>query len=436
MPKNIIRSSTVALAIVAMAAMTAGCGQSPESSSAVTPAAAASSPSATPTVLPVPDGCPPGDQLGQAWAGKTDLLTSIDAKLVDSELKTPLPKNGCAYLYGPPGTASNSTDKFQHVLVWYFNTNRPSRTSTSDITAWAKAAGGTPLTGTDPVSNKPTTDTTGHDFDLPDTFSSWSKSTVVQVVGEGTSFGFDQSVIPAYTQGSQSKIYFSVNADKAQAMLKASGAASTAGASASDPTKALSQGLTASFSTSLGVADDQGYTAQLKVQGKLEPFTKDVTEAPPGQLNAVSSSTVSGSITNTTSGRQTKATGASVVAVYPLESPACTNYNGISVKGDSWQKSSFCQIDLGFVESTILSPDATQTLKGSTVPQKLGTFPESGPAISQLNSPASIYLSFGSKGHVVVGVDWHGDKGCMASQGTASDSWYVAMDGWPDVICK
>lgn len=440
MPQRIFRSSAAALAIVAMAAMAAGCGQSQESSSAAP--AAVSTPSPTPTVLPVPDGCPPPKDLGQAYVADPAWFTaSFDAKLLDSEVSTPIPKNGCAYTYGEPGTSNNSSDKFQHVMVWYFNTNTPGHASTADITAWAKAAGGTPLQGKDHAANQPAPpDTTGLNFDLPVTFSGWTNSTLLQVNGS-SSFAWDKSTIPAYTQGSQSELDFSVKADKAQAMVRASSAGSTSGGSSaatasSDPTKALSQGLSASFSTSTVVTDGQGYTSQLKVQGKLEPFTKDVTEAPPGQLNAVSSSTVTGSVTNTTAGRQTKTSGAQVVAVYPLDSAACNNYNGISVKGADWQKPSFCQIDLGYVEGTTLAPDGTQTLKGSTTPLKLGTFPESGPAVAQLNSPTSIYLSFGSKGSVMVGVTSQGDKGCMASRNSASDSWFIAMDGWPDVICK
>lgn len=435
MSKHIFRSSAAALTILA-AALTTGCGQSPGPTSAVMPAADAPKPTETATVYPLPKDCPPEKELGQAWVDKTDWFTAIDAKLLDSELKTPLPKNGCAYLYSTPDTANNSSDTFQHVMVWYFNMNRPGQAATADITNWAKSAGGTPLSGIQPGTNNVTTDTTGLDFDLPDSFSGWTKSTVVQVNGPGSRFGWNQSVLPAYTQGAEAKIDFSLSAQKAQAMARASGAGASAGASTSDPTKALSQGLAASFSTSTVITDKQGYTAQLKVQGKLEPFTKNVTDAPPGKLNAVSSSTVSGSITNTTAGRQTATPSASVIAVYPLESAACTGYNGISVKNADWQKSSYCAIDLGSVENVTLSLDASQTLNERTASQKMGTFPESGDAISQLNSPVSVYLNFGSEGTISTGTSWHGDKGCLSSRAYGGASWNVAMDGWPDVICQ
>lgn len=400
-------------------------------------ATATPSATATPTVYPIPKVCPPAKELGQAWVGKPDWFSTIDAKLLDSEMNTPLPKSGCAYLYSQPGTSNSSSETFQRVMVWYFNMNRPGQATTAEISAWAKSAEGTPLTGIDPGTGKTTTDTTGQNFDLPDTFSGWSRSTVVQVSGEGSSFAWDQSILPAYTQGDQAKIDFSVNAAKAQAMGRACGPDSSSGATSnSDPKKALAQGLAASFTTTVVVTDDQGYTAQLKVQGKLEPFTRDVTDAPPGKMNAVSSSTVSGTVTNTTNGRQTKAPGASVMAVYPLNSAACTGYNGISVQNADWQKPSFCAVSLGSVSEATLSPDASQPLPETTAPQKLGTFPESGNAIAQLNSPVSVYLFFGNKGSISTETAWHGDKGCLAQREYGGANWNVPMDGWPDVICE
>ncbi|MFF2842479.1 hypothetical protein [Paenarthrobacter sp. NPDC057981] len=360
---------------------------------------------------------------------------SIEAKLLDSELKTPLPAGGCAYLYSPPGTSNNSSEKYQRVMVWYFNVNRQGKLTTADITNWAKSAGGTPLKGTDPINNQTTTDTTGNNFDLPDTFSGWTKSTVVQVSGDNDHFGWEQTVLPAYTQGAQAKIDFALKADKAQAMARASVPGSTTSAG-SDPTKALTLGLAAAFSTSAVVTNDEGYTAQLKVQGKLEPFTKDVKDAPPGKLHGISSSTVSGSVTNTTTGRQTKTPGAGVMAVYPLESAACDGYNGISVTGTDWQKPSYCAVELGSVEGTTLAPDASQSLKGTTLPQKLGTFPESGNAIAELNAPISFYMKFGNVGMASAGTNWKSDKGCLSSRLYGGATWNVVMDGWPDVICK
>lgn len=433
MPKRIFRSSAATLTIVAMAALTAGCGQTPDLSTSATQETV-SSPSATPTVLPVPDGCPAVKELGQAWVKDPDWFTAtIDAKLLDSELKTPLPAGGCAYLYSPPGTSNNSTEKYQRVMVWYFNTNRPARLTTADITTWAKSAGGTPLKGTDPMNNQTTTDTTGNNFDLPDTFSGWTKSTVVQVSGGDSHFGWDQSVLPAYTQGAQAKIDFALKADKAQAMARAT---AQGPASGSDPTKALTLGLAAAFSTSAVVTNDEGYTAELKVQGKLEPFTKDVKDAPPGKLHAVSSSTVSGTVANTTTGRQTKTPGAGVMAVYPLESAACDGYNGISVTGADWQKPSYCAVELGSVEGTTLAPGASQPLKGTTQPVKLGTFPESGNAIAEVNAPISFYMKFGNMGMASAGTNWKSEKGCRASRLYGGATWNVVMDGWPDVICK
>lgn len=438
MPRNIFRSSAAALTVVAMAVLTAGCGQPQGSSSAAVQPAATSSPSATPVVLPVPDGCPPAKELGQAWADSLDVLTaSFDAKLLDSELSTPLPKNGCAYLYGQPKQSTNSSEQYQRIIVWYFNTNRPGRPSTADITAWAKSAGGTPhLTGADPLSNQPAhLDTAGHDFDLPQAFSGWTNSTVLQGGGDMGQFFTGQPVIPAFTQGSQAELELSVNADKAQAMVRASASGTSSATTAnSDPTKALSLGLAAAFSTSTVVTNEEGYTAQLKVQGKLEPFVKDVTEAPPGKLKAVSSATVSGSITNTTAGRETWTPGASVMAVYPVDSVFCKVSDRVSVKSEDSDKPSYCGVKLGKVEQAQLAPDASQMLKGTTTPQKLGKFPESGDVIAQLNAPVSIYLYIAASPTSSTS-SWHGDKGCLSQQPTGA-SWFVAMDGWPDVICK
>lgn len=424
--QHVFRSIGSLLSCVAVLIGVGACGQP-----SAEPVASLPSVSATPTVYPVPEDCPPPKELGKAWVEDPDWFTAVDAKLIDTEVKTPLPKNGCAYLFGEEGTATSSNAKYKHIMVWYFNLNRPGTASTSDMISWAKSAGGTPLTGTDPVSNAKTTDTSGEDFDLPETFTGWTGSKLVQVNGQGSSFGWDQSILPAYTQGAQAKIEFAINAEKAAAMLKATGSAGTT----ADPTKSLSQGLAASFSAGVVATDDQGYTVQLKVQGKLEPFIKNVTEAPPGQLHAVSTSTVSGSVTNTTSGRQTKTPSGSVIALYPLESAACTNYNGISVKDADWQDSSYCAINLGQVAGATLAPNASQAFPEVSVPQKLGTFPETGTAIEKLNAPASFYFSFGGKGRGLTGVDWRGDKGCQAQSQSGGGSWYVVMDGWPDLIC-
>jgi hypothetical protein len=423
MRHHILRSVGSLLSCVSVVIGAVACGQP-----SAEPAPSSPSVSATPTVYPVPGGCPPAKQLGQAWVNEPDWFTAIDAKLVDTEVKTPLPKNGCAYLFGKEGTATGSSAKYQHIMVWYFNMNRPDTATTADMISWAKSAGGTPLTGTDPATKAKTTDTSGENFDLPEAFTGWTGSKIVQVSGQGSSFGWDQSILPAYTEGAQAKFEFSVNAEKATAMLKASGS----GATKDDPTKALSQGLATSFSTDVGATDDQGYTVRLKVQGKLEPFTKNITEAPPGQLHAMSTSTVSGSVTNTTSGRQAKTPSGSVMALYPLKSAACTAYNGISLKGVDWEKPSYCAINLGQIASATLAPAASQPFPGVSGPQKLGTFPESGSAIEQLNAPTSFYLSFGSEGLSLV---WHGDKGCLAPAQHGADNWYVVMDGWPDVIC-
>lgn len=411
---RVVRSVGFFFSCAAVILGTGACGQP-----SADPVASSPSVSATSITYPVPEGCPPEKELGQAYVGDPKAFTAVDVELVDTEVKTPLPKNGCAYLIGEVGTAKSSGNKYQNVLVFYFNMNRPGTATTTDMASWAKSAGGTP------------TDSSGEDFDLPQEFTGWTGSYLIQMDGQNSQFNWDQSILPAYTQGDQAKLEFAVNADKATAMLKA---ASSPGDKV-DPTNSLSHGLTATFSTRVGATDGQGYSAQLEVQGKLEPFTGNVTEAPPGHLHAVSTSAVSGSVTNTTSGRQTKTPSGSVVALYPLQSAACNDYNGISVKGADWQKSSYCAVTLGEFAGVSLGPAGAQPFAGNSVGQKLGTFPESGNAVEQLNAPTSVYLAFGRSGSGRTDVDWHGDKGCQAQSQAWGGGWYVVMDGWPDVIC-
>ena len=96
----------------------------------------------------------------------------------------------------------------------------------------------------------------------------------------------------------------------------------------------------------------------------MQPFTSDVTDAPPGQFEAVGASGVGGSVTNTTAERNMTAPEASVVALYPLESAACSGYNGISAEGADWQDSAYCVLGLGSV------PGA-QLTGGDAAPQRV-----------------------------------------------------------------
>lgn len=419
MKKNrLSRSFSPVLTVVALFLSMVGCAQ-PAPPTANTP-----TPSETFTVYPVPEGCPSAKDLGNAWGG-SDLFVAIDPELLDTEVATALPKGGCAYLEGDVHTAKSSSATYRDVVVWYFNLGQPGKAVPRDISNWATSAGGT--SATTAGSQTP------ENFDLPKSFTNWTGATVKQRDGENSRWGWDKSVIPAHTQGAQAQIYFAIDSEKADALLRAS----AAGTTADDPTKALAQGLAAHFTGTVDITDDQGYTAQVTVEGRLQPFTKDVTEARPGQFNAISSATVAGTLTNTTPQRQTQTTPVSVIALYPFGSEACGgSSNGISVKGADWQKSSYCAITIGGVAEAALAPGARQDLASKPTSLKLGTYPESGKALSQLNTPTSIYMYFGGKTRsLLTEPNWHGNNGCQAQTGSWGGQWFTVMTGWPDVIC-
>lgn len=426
MTQHIRRSVLTLTAITVLGLSVAGCAST---HAATDPSP---SPSATPVSYPVPTGCPSAKDLGKSWDNQPSRFTAIDASLLTGEVAKPLPDGGCAYLDGTVKTSSSSSATYREVAVWYFNVGASGKQNPRELAAWATSAGGTAAVSTDPATNKQTTDPTGLDFDLPESFSGWTNSRLNQVDGTDTSWGWNPKIIPAYTQGAQARIDFAIDSAKADAIVKASAAGGV-----QDPTKMLGQGLAANFTATVNITDTQGYTARVTVHGSVQPWTKDVTDAPPGQMNALSSASVGGTVANTTAQRNTKTTAVSVVALYPEGSPACNNMGGgVSTKNADWSASSYCGISLGAVGEAALAPGDTQDFPAQSQDLKLGAFAEASDALAQLNTPASIYLYFGGDGPYLTNASWHADQGCLSQTQSWGGQWFVPMAGWPDVICK
>jgi hypothetical protein len=410
--RQVFRIAIPVLLLAIVAFGTSGCTTS------VTTEVGASTPRPKSKVYPVPVGCPSPKDVGNAWDGHGDLYTAVDLKLLDSQLPEALPDGGCPYITSGVKTAGNGTATYEDLQAWYFNLGKPGMATSSELTSWAKAAGGKHSDDSDA-------------FDLPTAFSGWTNSAEDQAGGESSSWGWNTKVIPAYTQGASGRIAFALDSAKVEALAKAT----TGGPAATDPTKALASGLAAAFTNSFEIKDGQGYTAQIQVTGSMEPFTSDVTNAPPGQFDAIASPSVGGSVLNTTTGRNTQTTGMVLVALYALKSAACTGYNGVSVQGADWEVSSYCAVEVGALSSESLVPAQSQTIPSTATSLKLGNFPQNGPALAQLNAPVSFYAYFGGTSGLV-NPDWSSSQGCVSQTSSWGGQWFVPMTGWPDVICK
>ncbi|MFE4951034.1 hypothetical protein ACFQ9V_13110 [Leifsonia sp. NPDC056665] len=385
--------------------------------------------SATPVSYPAPTGCPTGKDLGKSFLDKPDQYVAIDFKLLAGQVAKPLPDGGCAYIDGDVHTSNNSTNTYRQIAVWYFNVGSPGKQNAKELAAWAVSAGGTPAVTSDAGVTPQTTDQTGLNFDLPESFTDWTGGTLSQVDGVSTKWGWNPKIIPEYTQGAQAQIEFNIYSEKADAILKAS----KTGTGAQDPTKMLSQGLAATFTTTVSITDQQGYTAKATINGTLQPWTKDVANAAPGKMNPVSVAALNATVTNTTAQRNTTTPPMTVVAVYPASSAVCGSGRGGSIYTRNGSTSTYCGVDLGSLDKAALTPDGTQTLAMPNAALRLGSLPEAGDALTQLNTPTSIYVFFGES---MYNGDWKGDHGCQTQTESWSAQWFVSMSGWPDVICQ
>ncbi|WHP16642.1 hypothetical protein [Cellulomonas sp. ES6] len=425
------RRTTTAPALAAAVALLTACGGGGTGTDGA--GAQSPEPEVSPVSYPVPEGCPTGQELSLVSVGEDDWAEPLDAASLDGELSTPLLPGGCGYVVGDEGTTDSGT-RYRRLVVEYFNLDTPGRPTQADVRAWGEAAGGVPTEVTD-LDGNPTGEYSDTSLRLPDDFTGFTNAVVSWVDGE-TSWRFDpeNDVIPAFTQGANAEVGLYLEAERVEAIQAAAAAPGASAGAGIDPTTALAQGLSATFSTSYSVVDGEGYTATYELSGRMQPFTSDVTDAPPGQLEAVGASGVGGSVTNTTAERNMTAPAVSVVALYPLESAACSGYNGISAEGADWQDSAYCVLGLGSVPGAQLTPDGTQSWDAAESSQSLGPYDETGPALAELNAPVSVYARFGGKGSGLTGVDWTADVGCHV-QSTNGGTWVVVMDGWPEVLC-
>jgi hypothetical protein len=414
---NSSRYATFALAVAGVVAVLTGCA-----APAAEPVAVEEETEAPPVSYPVPEGCPSGEEFGTAFVSDADWAEEIDIALLDTALATPLPDGGCGYVVGDGG-ATDSGVAFERIIVFYFNIDTPGRATHDDLYNWALAAGGVPAT-TD------TGETSDTSIELPTEFSTFTNASFGWVDGETSSWFPDDETIPAFTQGASAQVEFYLPADAVSAMKDAS----AAGVDASDPTKALAAGLPLTSSVAFNAADPDGYTAEYKLTAKLQPFTTDVTNSAPGELEILSSASTTGVVKNTTPQRNTKTASVNAFALYPKGSAVCNSFNAVSIKDADWQDSSYCMIGLGGIGGADLAPDGTQTLESGTVGLKYGPFPEGGPELAVFNAPIAVYASLDPISMRTT-TNWTSDKGCLTNLSTTS-AWVIAMDGWPDPICQ
>jgi len=404
-PKRTVSAVIIALALISATACSASTQQAAKT--ATTAAAPA-----TPTVYPVPEGCPAAQDVGKADNGSENgEYLAINEATLDYVVPTALPEGGCAYFTSGVQTSNNSSSQYRNVAVWFFNLDTPNRLASATLAAWAVSAGGT---------------LSGKDYSLPDDFTGWTHSRVETSEGGGKFLG-DQSVIPAYTQGKYGSIAFAVNVDDAASVISAT----KSGVTTYDPSKALSLGFAVRFSGSFTMTDELSYTAKVVLKGTLPKVISDVSKAPPGKFYAVLSQSATVTVTNTTSGRDTQTSPVVIMAIYPKGSAGCIGQNGVYVKGSDWQHATFCEVRMGTAATATLSPDQKQEINAAGGIANIGPLDESSNALAQLNTPTAFYaflpndFSLGGTDH------WHAEKGC-----NTNDHWYVPLDGSPDVLCK
>lgn len=361
---------------------------------------------------PVPDGCPSATDLGTAYQDDPEFFRAVSLDLLSTQVAAPLPSGGCAYVAdGVHATNSGGGLPPKIIMVFYFRFGEGA-TTTVTLRKWGATAG---------VSAGALSEDGG--FDLPQSFSGWDTADVEW----GTDlFPLGATTIPEYTQGAAARVYFALDATTIETLESASAPAETG----KDPASLLAAGLSAPFSMSMSATNADGYTVDISVNGSLKPFTKNITTAVPGRFRLVSNAVInSSSIANTTQGRRSPAPGLTVWAVYPIGSSICADIYPNQLTRDGEKDATYCRIGIaaGGASSGYLDPGATSSDAVTADPDPIQyasvTFDEAGDALSQANSPASMYLRLG-------GGDWSAAVGCRAG-----DDWVVPMSGWPDPLC-
>lgn len=416
--KPVLLLRTVALfavmALVGLTGCSMGGSSQPPPSNAEVEGQLTTPPEETPSFQPVPEGCPSAEDFGSAYVSQPDWADALDMEFVRSQLLPELPGGGCAYSRREVLTSESGKD-YRFVQVWYFRMDEADQLSRRTLLDWALEAAGTEA---EPGR-----------FDLPTTFSGWTGSTLGIVDGETSSWFLDDRVLPAYTQGAHARIEFAMNADRVEKIIELAVQGDEV-----DPTTAMADGLSAGFSASFDVEDKKGYTASIRISGRMDPFVSVVTDSAPGEFEAVGTAAVQGIVTNTTESRNAKPAGVRAIALYPLDSAVCSSYNGISVEGDGWKSPSYCQLSVEGIASDQLAPDASEVIPATRVEIPLGPFREDGEALAELNAPLSVYASFGGQPGLT-NPSWTSDVGCQAQTQSSGGLWVLPMDGWPDILC-
>lgn len=183
---------------------------------------------ATPITYPVPDGCPSGADFGQAYIGQSEWARAVNADLLSGDLRSPLPPGGCAYFAGDIGAAKNGVDRYQRVIVAYFNLDTPGRLTQGDLRTWGTNAGGVPKAEQN-LEGELTGETSDTSLTLPDDFTYFDSAGVSWVDGT-TTIRYSDTPIPAFTHGASGQIEFYLKAERASAIE----AASVSGGTVSD----------------------------------------------------------------------------------------------------------------------------------------------------------------------------------------------------------
>lgn len=422
------RLTAIGLAVVSALVM-GGCG-----SGSTTPKPEAAKPTTakatpTPTLLPVPEGCPTADEFTQAMIEKTNWVTAVEPALLNISLASPLPDGACAYVFNEGGTATTGTEvKFVDVL--YFNIDTPGRPTHADLVKWAVDAGATPALDS---STDVTSDVT---ISLPVEFSNFDLGTFVWKEGKikNSSVFNGPDVIPAFTQRAYAEVRFYMAKQVVEPLL----AATAAGLDPTDKSKALAAGIPLASSVTFIAKDTAGYTVEYDMKVTLQPFTTDVTNSAPGKYEVISTAAVSGTVTNTTPQRNTTTGVVGALVLYPYDSPACTSYRGLLRTDSNAEPPPDCEVWLTGLDTVELGPDSVQAFPDLSSFQDLrfGPYPESGPELGAYNAPIAIYATL-KDGYVGYEPGWGSDQGCEVSEGGYNGkTWVIPMDGWPDPICN
>lgn len=404
-----MRRSILPASLTSLALIGALVGCSPTSPEPVAP-----EPVATPVSHPIPEGCPTAEHFTEEMGADAPYI-ALNFSLLSSQLKAPLPGGGCAFANSEAVTNDEGTS-VSFIYILYFTLNEPNHITTDAFEAWAQSIGSTA--------------TEEYAYDLPDDYSGLTKGRAFLAGAINGSRWLFGDVLPEYAQGSQGIVRLWLPTDDVDALkTDASG-----GDTAYDPTTALANGLKLRYSVEFDIADEDGYSTSFDLSGSLEPFTSSVADSKPGEFQAATSGSMSGTVTNTTAARNASIPGVGVMAIYPLGSAMCTPYNGVSKAGNT-SGSDYCSVGIGGVSPSELTPGQSLALTDASEPVLSGPHKEGSDALDQLNAPIAIYATFGGEHQMLMTKnEWTSQSACEAPS-QYGRSMVVVMEGWPDLLC-